>query len=281
MPFLAPLRRGRGAATLAVVRNLRLTIAYDGTEYHGWQRQPGLRTVEGQLAAVLSPITQTRVVFAAAGRTDAGVHARGQVANFHTDSTVDVDRLRRAANSRLESDIVVRRIDQVNECFNARFHALAKHYRYVLWADPEKPPPELARFVHYWYRPLEAEPMIEAARCLVGTHDFKSFETTGSQPRPTTVCTVTRLSVERRGQRVQVDVEGDRFLYNMVRNMVGTLLEVGRGHWRPDDVPRILAECDRSAAGPTAPAAGLTLMEVFYDEGRAAEEIVRSERIEP
>lgn len=271
------LHRGRRAATLAGVRNLRLTIAYDGTEYHGWQRQPGLRTVEGQLVAVLSPITQTRVAFAAAGRTDAGVHARGQVANFHTESCIDLDRLRRAANSRLESEIVVRRIDEVGECFNSRFHALAKHYRYVLWADSEKPPPNEAPFVHHWYRPLDAEPMAEAARCLVGTHDFKSFETTGSQPRPTTICTIQRLSVQRHGPLVLVDVEGDRFLYNMVRNIVGTLLEVGRGHWPPDNVPGILAACARAAAGPTAPPAGLSLMEVFYDERRAREGMAPSQ----
>jgi tRNA pseudouridine38-40 synthase len=252
------------------VRNLKLTIAYDGTEYHGWQRQPGLRTVEGELAAVLSPITQTRVVFAAAGRTDAGVHARGQVVNFHTASTVDPERLRRAANSRLPDDILVRHIEEAGECFNARFQAVAKHYRYALWADDDKPPPEETRFVHHWYRPLEVQPMIEAARHLVGTHDFKSFETTGSQPRPTTVCVLSRVAVERIGPRIHVDVVGDRFLYNMVRNIVGTLLEVGRGHWRADDLPRILEARDRSAAGPTAPPAGLMLMEVFYGEHRGS-----------
>ena len=261
----------RGAAsTLGFVRNLKLTIAYDGTEYHGWQFQPGLRTVEGRLVEVLSPITQTRVGLVVAGRTDAGVHARGQVASFRTESAIDLDRLRRAANSRLESGIVIRRIEEVAERFNARFDARGKHYRYALWADREKPPVTETRYLRHWYRPLEVEVMAAAARHLVGTHDFKSFETTSSQPRKSTICRVRRLDVRRRDEHVWIDVEGDRFLYNMIRNIVGTLLEVGRGHWSADRLVRILEARDRAAAGPMAPARGLTMMQVFYDESAPA-----------
>jgi tRNA pseudouridine38-40 synthase len=253
-------------STLDLVRNLKLTIAYDGTEYHGWQFQPGLRTVEGRLVDVLSPITQTRVGLVVAGRTDAGVHARGQVANFRTESTIDLQRFRRAANSRLESGIVIRRIEEVAERFNARFDARGKHYRYALWADREKPPVTETRYLRHWHQPLEVEAMAAAARHLTGTHDFKSFETTSSQPRKSTVCHVRRLDVHRQGERVWIDVEGDRFLYNMIRNIVGTLLEVGRGRWPADCLPQILEARDRTAAGPTAPALGLTMMQVFYDE---------------
>lgn len=246
-----------------------MTIAYDGTPYHGWQKQPGLVTVESRLVEVLSPITQTRVALVSAARTDAGVHARGQVANFRTESGVAVDRLRRAANSRLEPEIMIRRIDEAAEDFDARFDALGKHYRYMLWADPEKPPYDETRYVHHWYRPLDVAAMRIAVRHLVGEHDFKSFESSGGQPRASTVCRLSRLEVRRRAEHVWLDVEGDRFLYNMVRNVVGTLLEVGRGRWPPERVAEILAARDRSMGGPTAPAAGLTLMQVFYDESAA------------
>ena len=251
------------------MRNLRLIIAYDGSRYHGWQHQPGLLTVEGRIVEVLSPITQTRVTLAVAGRTDAGVHARGQVANFHTASDIDVDRLRRAANSRLGPDVNICRADVVAQGFNARFNALAKHYRYVLWADAEKPPYWQAPYCFHWYRPLDLNRMVQAARHLTGEHDFKSFETTGSRPRRSTVCFLKRLQIRRRAERVCIDVEGDRFLYNMVRNLVGTLLEVGRGRMEPEDMPGILQARDRAAAGPTAPANGLTMMRVDYDETTA------------
>ena len=253
------------------MRNLRLLIAYDGSRYHGWQHQPGLPTVEGRLVEVLSPITQTRVALTVAGRTDAGVHARGQVANFRTASDIDAERLRRAANSRLGADILVRRIDEVAETFSARFDALAKHYRYTLWADADKPPYWEAPYCFHWYRPLDVEPMARAARHLVGERDFKSFETTSGQPRQSSICNVTRLDLGRDAEHVRVDVEGNRFLYNMVRNLVGTLLEVGRGRLAPDDVPRILDARERAAAGPTAPAQGLTMMRVDYDEARAVQ----------
>lgn len=247
------------------MRNLRLIIAYDGTDYHGWQHQPGLRTVEGRLVEVLSPITQTRVGLTVAGRTDAGVHAHGQTANFRTESPIDLTRLRRAVNSRLEPTILVRSIEEVPERFNARFDALGKHYRYAVWADPDKPPPHLARHLLHWHRPVDLQAMADAASQLVGRRDFKSFETTSSQPRKSTVCDIQRLEVSRDGEHLWIDVEGDRFLYNMVRNIAGTLLEVGRGRFAAGDIPHMLQARDRSATGPTAPAIGLTMMKVFYD----------------
>lgn len=252
------------------MRNLRLTIAYDGTRYHGWQHQPGLVTVEERLVSVLAPMAQTRVGLVVAGRTDAGVHARGQVANFRCESPIDLARLRRAANSRLEPDIAILHVDQAADSFSARFDALAKHYRYTVWADAEKPPFWLARYVHHWYRPLDLDAVAAAASTLLGEHDFKSFETSGGQPRKSTVCRIDRLDVRRDGPCVWFDVEGDRFLYRMVRNLVGTLLDVGRGRLTPGDLPRILAARDRSAAGPTAPPHGLALMQVMYDEAAAA-----------
>jgi tRNA pseudouridine38-40 synthase len=248
-----------------------MTIAYDGSRYHGWQYQPGLPTVEGELRRVLSPITQTAATFTAASRTDAGVHARGQVAGFRTASTIDLGRLRRAANSRLDADIIIRHIAEAPERFHATRNVLGKHYRYALWADAEKPPFSVAPFAYHFHRPFDLDRAASAALVLVGRHDFKSFETTGGEPRLTTVRTIHRLQVRRQGPHVWFDIEGDGFLYNMVRNMVGTLLEIARGRWASEDMPAILAACDRTAAGPTAPPQGLTLVQVFYDEARIAD----------
>jgi tRNA pseudouridine38-40 synthase len=248
------------------VRNIRLLIAYDGTPYHGWQFQPGLRTVEGVLREVLSPITQTAVTLVAAGRTDAGVHARGQVANFHTASSIDAARLRHAANSRLPGSIILRAADDVDPEFHATHDARGKHYRYSVWADREKPPYDKAAYTFHFHRPVDLDAAREAARLLVGCHDFKAFEGGRGQPRLNTVRTIWRLDVSRAGPEVLFDIEGDGFLYNMVRNLVGTLLEVARGHWTPDRIGSILASRDRRNAGPTAPAHGLTLWQVFYDE---------------
>jgi len=242
-----------------------MIVAYEGTRYHGWQFQPGLETVEGWLRTVLSPITQTDVGLVAASRTDAGVHAQGQVVNFRTASPIAADRLRRAANSRLPADIFIRQIDEADETFHATRHARGKLYRYALWADPDKPPYAQARYVYHYHRPFDLDRASEAAARLVGRHDFKSFETTGGAPRLTTVRTIHRLDLRRDGPRIWFDVAGDGFLYNMVRNIVGTLLEVARGRWTAADVAQIIAACDRAAAGPTAPAQGLTLVEVFYE----------------
>jgi len=246
------------------VRNLRLTIAYDGTRYHGWEVQPGLPTIEGRLRDVLSPITQTKVELHGAGRTDAGVHAWGQTAHFTTDSAIDLERLRRAANGRLEPAILIRRIVEAPLDFHATRSALGKHYRYSLWADPDKPPPWLAPYMHHWYRGLDLDAVTEAARHLVGEHDFKTFETVSKQPRVNTVRTIYRLAVTRRGPQVRFDIVGNGFLYKMVRNIVGTLLEVDRGRRQPGDLPGMLAAHNRTAAGATAPAQGLTMMRVYY-----------------
>ncbi len=263
------MNRRRLGGTLSIVRNLRLTIAYDGLAYHGWQCQSGLRTVEGQLRRILSPITQTEVALVAAGRTDAGVHARGQVANFRTESDIETGRLRRAVNSRLPRDIIIRHIDQVGPEFHATRDALGKHYRYSVWADTEKPPFDQAAHVYHFYRPFDLQAARSAAAVLVGRHDFKAFETSGGQVRKSTVRTIRRLDVRRDGSRVWLDVEGDGFLYNMVRNIVGTLLEIARGRWAPEEIGRIVQSRDRRKAGPTAPAHGLTLWQVFYDEAAA------------
>ena len=244
------------------MRCLRLTLAYDGTNYHGWQQQPGQVTVQGTLVETLATILRERPAVEGAGRTDAGVHALGQVAAFKTEHAIETARLLAAVNSRLPPDIVVTHLREAPLEFRPSIDAVSKYYRYRIFRSPFKPVFE-GRYVWHWYRPLEIEPMRQAARLLVGRHDFKSFEGRGSE-REDTVREVFRLDIVERGGEIHFEVEGNRFLYRMVRNLVGTLAEVGRGHRPPAWAAEALAARDRMAAGPTAPPQGLCLMEVRY-----------------
>ncbi len=240
-----------------------MTVQYDGTNYHGWQEQAGLPTIQGTLIERLATILGERPAVEGASRTDAGVHALGQVAAFRTERAIEVARLQAALNSRLPADIAAAEMAEAPLHFRPSSDAVAKHYRYRIYRGPIKPVLQ-DRFVWHWHRPLEAEPMRAAARLLVGRHDFKSFETGGS-PRENTEREIFRLNVTETGRELHVDVEGDGFLYRMVRNLVGTLTEVGRGHRTPEWVAGVLEARDRTAAGPCAPAKGLCLMEVRYE----------------
>jgi len=252
---------GRGGK-LPAMRCIRMTVQYDGTNYHGWQEQPGQTTVQGTLADCLATVLRERPVVDGAGRTDSGVHALGQVAAFRTESAIQTVRLAAALNSRLPPDIAVTDVRDAPPDFRPSQDALGKHYRYRLYRGAVKPVFE-GRYVWHWYQPLAVEPMREAARRLVGRHDFKSFEGRGSQ-RVDTVREVFRVDVTEAGPELHVDVEGGGFLYRMVRTIVGTLTEVGRGHRPPEWVGEVLAAQDRTAAGPTAPPQGLCLMSVRY-----------------
>jgi tRNA pseudouridine38-40 synthase len=243
-------------------RNIRLVIAYRGTAYHGWQKQPGLPTIQGTIQDALARIVNHPVDLAGAGRTDAGVHAMGQVGSFRTDARMPADRLMRAVNSRLPDDIAVVRADDVPGGFHATRSAVCKLYRYTVHAAALPPVHEADRAYHWW-RGADVDAMRAAARLLLGRHDFSSFESTGT-PRASKVRTLLRLDVFRDCERVHFDVSADGFLYNMVRNLVGTLLEIGRGFWPPEKAAGILAARDRRAAGPLAPARGLCLRWVRY-----------------
>jgi len=249
-------------ATLLAMRCIRMTVQYDGTDYHGWQEQPGLATIQGTLVEALATILGERPAVEGASRTDAGVHALGQVAAFRTEHAIEVKRLQAAVNSRLPADIAVVGVAEAPPFFRPSRDAAGKHYRYRIWRGPIKPVFE-GRFVWHWHRPLEVEPMQTAAGLLVGRHDFKSFETGGST-REDTVRQIFRLEVAEAGRELHFHVEGDGFLYRMVRNLIGTLTEVGRGHRPPEWVAEVLEARDRAAAGPSAPAKGLCLMEVRY-----------------
>ena len=245
------------------MRNVKLVVAYDGSGYHGWQRQAdGIVTVQQSLEEALVRIVNHRVVLRASSRTDTGVHATGQAANFFTNTPIPTCRLAHAVNSRLPRDIRVRKALDVPDNFDAIISARSKLYRYRI-CNHHDLPPQMDRYCYHYYHRCELSPMQQAAAQLVGEHDFASFATTG-HGRLSTIRTLLSCEVWRRHHELYLDIEGDGFLYNMVRNIVGTLLDIGRGHWSVERVGEILAARDRSSAGPTAPPNGLTLQWVRY-----------------
>jgi len=246
------------------MRNLKLLLSYDGTDFHGWQTQPNGRTVQETLERAIADLTgEDRVRVTASGRTDAGVHAVGQVANFHTASHLSPHTMMRGVNARLPPDAIVRQADEVPSEFNANRDALRKLYRYVLHLG-DVPDLFLRRYCYHLRKQLDVEAMRRAGAALVGTHDFRCFETEWPN-RKSSVRTITHLALSRFGDFLWLDVEADGFLYNMVRAIVGTLINVGRGFWPEVHVAEILANGDRARAGPTAPPHGLFLMRVSYE----------------
>ncbi len=249
-------------------RTIKLVIAYDGTDFCGWQKQPGQRTVQDDLEQVLRRVLRHPLTIHGAGRTDSGVHAAGQVAHLATTSPIPVDNLRRAVNSRLPADISLVRVSEVPAEFHATLGALSRLYRYRIWNDRAKPVEQLLhRYTYHYWRGLDLARMQEAARHFPGYKDFAAMAGKSGQPRRTTWRTVYRCDVYRSGREIRVDVEGSGFLYNMVRNIVGTLIDVGRGHRPPDGIPEILASRDRGNAGQTSPANGLCMQWVKYIPG--------------
>jgi tRNA pseudouridine38-40 synthase len=245
------------------MRNLKLTLSYDGTEFSGWQTQPGFRTVQETLEEALGKLTGAPCRANASGRTDTGVHAVGQVVNFFTDSAHPPDVFVRALNAHLPEDVVVREAGEMPQSFDANRDARRKLYRYLIHDGPV-PDLFLRRYYCQSRHPLDALAMRRAAEPLRGRHDFHSFETDWPN-RMSSVRTITHLSVNRVGPWIWLDVEADGFLYNMVRAIAGTLMEVGRGFWPEERIAEILQAEDRRLAGPTAPARGLFLMRVSYD----------------
>jgi tRNA pseudouridine38-40 synthase len=243
---------------------IRLVLAYDGTGFRGWaaQRDPEIRTIEGELTAVLTDVLEESVKLRVAGRTDAGVHARGQVASFRSERGLAPRALRAAINGRLAPEVVCLRADEVQASFDARFAASAREYRYRI-DTAEAPDPFTARFV--WHRPglLDVARMRSAARELVGEHDFTSF-CRHPGPGRSTVRDLQRLTVTSTGERVELGFRANAFLHQMVRALTGTLVLVGDGKLGPDDVARLLANRGRVGTGNLSPANGLTLERVVY-----------------
>lgn len=244
----------------------RLTLEYDGAGFEGWQRQPGSRrTVQAALETALSRVTSQRVRVAGSGRTDAGVHAEAQVASARLDTALSPDRLRLALNGVLPRDVAVLEVALAPEGFHARRDATAKLYRYSIWNGRTRSPLRAARSLCL-QRPLDLSAMRQASLALVGQHDFASFQAAGSNVT-TTVRTLLRLEVEgEAGGAVALLCEGTGFLRHMVRNLAGTLIQVGSGRRDPAELPAVLAARDRRRAGPTASAHALTLVGVRYPE---------------
>jgi tRNA pseudouridine38-40 synthase len=246
------------------MRNVKLILGYDGTDFNGWQTQPGYRTVQETLEQAIEKVTQHRPFCNASGRTDGGVHALGQVVNFYTPSKIETHRLVRALNFHLPNDVKVSLAEDVVELFDANKDAISKLYRYVI-LDGSNPSPFMYRFAHHSKFRLDAEKMQRASRCLLGRHDFHSFETEWPN-RLSSIRTILHLSVNRVGEYIWIDIAADGFLYNMVRAIAGTLINVGRDFWPEDCVASILLAEDRTKAGPTASPEGLYLVRVQYDD---------------
>jgi tRNA pseudouridine38-40 synthase len=246
------------------LRNVRVLLAYDGSRFHGWQRQEGFASVQAGLEEALLALGGERVAVIGAGRTDAGVHALGQVASFHVGTRLPDQRLLFALNAHLPDGLVARALETCGDAFHAQKDARGKRYAYLV--RTETFPLPLARAHWHWVRdPLDLPAMRAAARHFVGRHDFGALASAGS-PRKTNVRHIRSLHLLVRRSGFALVVEGDGFLYNMVRTLVGTLLEVGRGKRASASIPALLAGRDRCAAGPTAPPQGLYLVRVRYDE---------------
>ncbi len=247
-------------------RCIKLTVAYDGTHYHGWQTQPTGPTIQSSLEAAIKSICGETVHIIGSGRTDAGVHAWGQVASFHTHSNLPADVFRKALNATLPEDIVVRHACDVPRSFRPINDALSKRYRYVLQPGRINDPFAL-RQAWFVKRILDVESMQQAAQALIGEHDFAAFQATGS-PRQSTVRTMLDATVKLHDAeercKIFIEVEATGFLYNMVRIIAGTLVEIGQGKRPAESMAAIIASCDRLQAGMTAPAHGLYLLQVHY-----------------
>ncbi len=245
--------------------NLKLEIEYDGSGYCGWQVQhprKNQKTIQDTIEKALRQILRERVRLIASGRSDAGVHAFAQVANFHTRVNIPLDKLQRGLNSLLPQDIVVKKITEANPHFHSRFDAKSKVYRYTILNRPY--PAAIRRNDVYHYRfPLDVKLMRKEAQALLGRHNFSAFAASGSKSKDA-VRSIKAIKVVKDGDCIHIEAEADGFLYNMARNITGTLIEIGRGRFPKGSMKRILAGRDRRLAGPTAPAQGLCLVKVRY-----------------
>lgn len=249
------------------MKRVMLTVAYDGTNYHGWQIQPNGETVEGVLNRCLSELLGENIEVTGASRTDSGVHAMGNAAVFDTESPIPAEKIAYALNRSLPEDIRIQRSEETAPDFHPRRCSSRKTYEYHIYCAPF-PMPTKRLYAYQTYVPLDVDLMSQAARYLIGEHDFKSFCSTDTQA-DTTVRRIETLEVQktdRQGQEIVIRVSGNGFLYNMVRIIAGTLMEVGRGHIAPQAVKEILEAKDRKKAGPTAPACGLTLVGIEFEK---------------
>lgn len=261
-------------------RNILLTIQYDGTEFFGWQRQPAVRTVQGEVEKALSVLCGKPVEINGTSRTDAGVHALGQRASFCGEFGIPTERIAAAASNLLAAssgkgkacgDVRILKAEEMPPDFHARFSAVGKTYRYRICFGGI-PSVFQRNYCYHLGKKPDVSAMRKAASYILGTHDFACFQAAGGTPRETTVRTVYGLSVsEPCDGEICIEITGDGFLYNMVRIIVGTLVEIGRGRRAAEEIPQIIASADRRRAGHTAPPQGLYLAEIYYDEEKMKE----------
>lgn len=244
------------------MRNIKIIIAFDGTNYGGWQIQKNAVTVEEKIETAIKKITGEEVKVTGSSRTDSGVHAEGFVANFFTNSKIPGEKFKYAINSRLPSDIIVLSSEEAEENFHARYSSKGKTYYYKI-LNRELNSPHLRLYSYHYKEELDIFKMKEGAKFIVGKHDFSAFKSTGTTVK-NTVRTIYSLNIEKRDEEIIITVTGDGFLYNMVRIIVGTLIEVGRGKIEPIKVKDIIESKDRKKAGPSVPPQGLFLKEVYY-----------------
>lgn len=245
------------------MRNIKITIRYDGTNYSGWQFQKNGASIQETIEKALKAITGEKVHVTGSGRTDAGVHAKAQVANFRTRSKLPLKRLQMALNSAFPDDIVVTRIKEAGPKFNAQHSARSKLYCYTI-VNNDFNDPFLRNFAAKSFYKLDLSLMRKAAKILIGRHDFKAFQTKDGEKDKNSVRTIKKIRIEKRDDVVTFYIEANGFLYNMARNIVGTLIEAGRGKFSLAYVREVLAKKDRRLSGPAMPAKGLSLDEVKY-----------------
>ena len=246
------------------MKRVMLTVAYDGTNYHGWQLQPNVMTIESALNEALSTLLKEDIKVIGASRTDTGVHALGNIAVFDTKTRIPAEKMAYALNQKLPEDIRIQSSKEVSINFHPRHQNSKKTYEYKI-LNCAFPVPVYRLYSYFTYVPLDIELMQRAAEYLKGEHDFKSFCSVNTVAE-TTVRTIYDISVEKSGDIISIKVTGSGFLYNMVRIIAGTLMEAGKGKLLPEKMPDILNACDRTKAGPTAPACGLTLLKYEYLE---------------
>ena len=245
------------------MRNIKLTIEYDGKDFKGWQKQPNKLNIQGEIERAIYNITKEEVDLIGSGRTDAGVHALGQVANFKTNSNIPIEKLALAINSQLKNSIIIKKAEEVDERFHSRYNAKHKTYRYIINNSPCGT--AIYRNLEYCFPiKLDVAKMQEAAKYFEGEHDFKAFKSSGTSAK-NSVRTIYNASVKQEGEKIIIELTGNGFLYNMVRIISGTLLDVGLQKIKPEEIKNIIEEKDRQKAGKTLPAHGLYLVEVKYN----------------
>ena len=244
------------------MKNIKLVIEYDGKGFNGWQAQPTKLNIQGEIEKAIEEITGEEVKLIASGRTDAGVHSFGQVANFKTETKIATEKLAKAINSKLKKSIVIKSAEEVPDEFHSRYSVHSKTYRYVINNSENGSAIYRDLEYHYPYK-LDVSKMQEAIKYFEGEHDFKGFKASGTSSK-SSVRTIYEGKVYSEGERIYIELTGNGFLYNMVRIISGTLLEVGEGKIKPEDIPEIIDRKDRKAAGRTLPAKGLYLVKVDY-----------------